>query len=89
MILYLLDIDARIVFANEGPSGVQVTTSDGRRFAGDILVGADGVHSFVRQEMWRLAKQEAPGYFSDNEIDRLLAPPPKPPPSCETCQQCY
>ncbi|KAK7751415.1 hypothetical protein SLS62_006671 [Diatrype stigma] len=62
---------ARIEYADEGPSGVHVTISDGRQFKGDILVGADGVHSFVRDQMWRIAKATAPGYFSDNEIDHI------------------
>ena len=36
--------------------GVEVTT-DGQAFNGDLLVGADGVYSAVRQEMWRLADE--------------------------------
>ncbi|RYP82345.1 hypothetical protein DL770_005604 [Monosporascus sp. CRB-9-2] len=62
---------ARIVSVSEDHQGVHVTTSDGRQFTGDILVGADGAHSFVRQEMWRLARLTAPGYFSDDEINNI------------------
>jgi 2-polyprenyl-6-methoxyphenol hydroxylase-like FAD-dependent oxidoreductase len=43
--------------------GVKVMTSDGDVFTGDILVGADGIHSTVRREMWRLADSAHPGYF--------------------------
>ena len=37
--------------------GVEVVTTDGQAFNGDLLVGADGVYSAVRQEMWRLADE--------------------------------
>ncbi len=77
MVLCLFLTDARIISVDEDYSGVHVTIRNGRKFTGDILVGADGVHSFVRHEMWRLAGQKAPGYFSDAEIDSLayLTPP--------------
>jgi 2-polyprenyl-6-methoxyphenol hydroxylase-like FAD-dependent oxidoreductase len=35
--------------------GVEVTTEDGFVCTGDILVGADGIHSRVRREMCRIA----------------------------------
>lgn len=48
-------------------SGVSVTTADGARYDGDLVVGADGVHSFVRSEMWRIADLEHPGLISKKE----------------------
>ncbi|KAL2874679.1 hypothetical protein SGCOL_010150 [Colletotrichum sp. CLE4] len=33
-------------------SGVAAHTRDGATYTGDILVGADGVHSIIREEMW-------------------------------------
>lgn len=60
--------------------GVKVSTSNGETIEGDILVGADGVHSKVRQEMVRLADKMAPGTFSASEEagmygdPRMLAP---------------
>ncbi|GJC91450.1 FAD binding domain-containing protein [Colletotrichum higginsianum] len=47
--------------------GVQVQTQDGCTYAGDFLIGADGVHSTIRKEMWRLANQMSPGIFSPDE----------------------
>lgn len=41
---------------------MQITTKDGATFTGDILVGADGVHSQTRAEMWRIADAEDPNY---------------------------
>ncbi|KAI1082434.1 FAD/NAD(P)-binding domain-containing protein [Whalleya microplaca] len=62
---------ARVASVDEFEDGVEVTTTDGRRFTGDILVGADGAHSMVRQEMWRLGREREPGYFTDNGIDQI------------------
>ncbi|KAK7698211.1 hypothetical protein SLS64_012781 [Diaporthe eres] len=44
-----------VVHVDMSPTGVLVTTEDGSSYSGDILVGGDGVHSKVRQEMWRIA----------------------------------
>lgn len=49
------------------PSRVKVVTGDGNSYYGDILVGADGVHSKVRNEMWRLADALEPGYIPASE----------------------
>lgn len=46
---------------------VLVTTEDGCTFRGDVLVGADGIHSTVRHEMWRLADLDSPGHFPVRE----------------------
>ena len=48
-------------------AGVSVTTADGTRYDGDLVVGADGVHSFVRSEMWRIADLEQPRLISKKE----------------------
>ncbi|KAF2014167.1 FAD binding domain-containing protein [Aaosphaeria arxii CBS 175.79] len=48
-------------------NGVRVTTRDGTIFTGEMLVGADGIHSIVRREMWRMADAERPGYFPIKE----------------------
>ncbi|KAE8151568.1 hypothetical protein BDV25DRAFT_171339 [Aspergillus avenaceus] len=48
-------------------SGVSVTTEDGTQYDGDLVVGADGVHSVVRSEMWRIADLQQPGLISQKE----------------------
>lgn len=52
---------------------VRVATSNGETIEGDILVGADGVHSHVRHEMVRLADGMAPGTFSSSEAAGMYA----------------
>ncbi|KAJ5108142.1 Monooxygenase FAD-binding [Penicillium angulare] len=42
------------------PNGVKVKTADGSVYEGDIVVGADGVHSRVLDEMQRLAEIDTP-----------------------------
>ncbi|KAH0846650.1 hypothetical protein AYO21_08051 [Fonsecaea monophora] len=51
--------------------GVAVTTTDNSVYRGDILVGADGIHSQVRNEMWRIANKSSPGWIPPDEHDRV------------------
>lgn len=60
-------VDKRVVEVKPLAAGVQVTTKDGSTYTGDILVGADGIHSTVRKEMWRLGDELSPGYFPKSD----------------------
>ncbi|EQB57848.1 FAD binding domain-containing protein [Colletotrichum gloeosporioides Cg-14] len=51
--------------------GVTVHTTDGSIYKGDIVIGADGIHSTVRSEMWRIGIKETPGYFPHDEQSRV------------------
>ncbi|KAK6224096.1 hypothetical protein LQW54_000243 [Pestalotiopsis sp. IQ-011] len=53
--------------------GVRVTTADGEEFTGSLIIGADGVHSKVRSEMFRLGHELQPGYFDPNEEENVPA----------------
>ncbi|KAG7433756.1 FAD-dependent monooxygenase andE [Fusarium oxysporum f. sp. raphani] len=57
----------KVVSVLELHNGIQVTTDKGRVFEGDILVGADGIYSTVRKEMWRIANETSPRYFPADE----------------------
>ncbi|KAF6831150.1 FAD binding domain-containing protein [Colletotrichum musicola] len=50
---------------------VTVRTQDGSMYAGDIVVGADGVHSKVREEMWRNALEAKSGIFEQGQVNGL------------------
>ena len=49
---------------------VVVSFADGSSYEGDIIVGADGIHSAVRKEMWRHANRATPGLIGFEEQDR-------------------
>lgn len=51
----------------EDSDGVKVFLDDGSVESGDIVVGADGVHSTVRNIMWEHANQRSPGTISNRE----------------------
>lgn len=55
---------ARLTTTN---SRVCIETALGISHEGDIVVGADGVHSFVRQEMWRLGNECRAGTFQPQD----------------------
>lgn len=40
-----------------GDEGVRLHTEDGQTHEVDIVIGADGTHSIIRSEMWRMAEQ--------------------------------
>jgi 2-polyprenyl-6-methoxyphenol hydroxylase-like FAD-dependent oxidoreductase len=66
---------------DETSDGVTVTLTDGGRWRGDLLVGADGIHSVVRSltfgpesEYLRFLGFHTAAYtFSDPDLHRLLA----------------
>ncbi|VUC26567.1 unnamed protein product [Clonostachys rosea] len=60
----------RVVSVDLTESGVTATTEDGKIYEADLVVGADGIHSTVRKEMWRNAPT---GYFPANEDARVPA----------------
>lgn len=60
----------RVKHVETNADGVKVTCTNGQTFAGDILVGADGIHSAVRSEMWRLAQEANSDVFPTDEGKR-------------------
>ncbi|KAJ0423015.1 hypothetical protein BJY00DRAFT_322161 [Aspergillus carlsbadensis] len=47
-----IHVNQRVARVQQGKDSVRVTTEDGTSYEGDLVVGADGVHSKVRAEMW-------------------------------------
>ena len=59
------------------PKGVYVYCNNGAFFEGDIVVGADGIHSIVRSEMWRQAAKTDPHAFEiKDKACEFHQPPP-------------
>jgi len=57
-------LDMRIVGLAQGTGGVRVTTETGQTFTGDVLVGADGIHSIVRTRFFGPNEPAYLGYRS-------------------------
>jgi 2-polyprenyl-6-methoxyphenol hydroxylase-like FAD-dependent oxidoreductase len=53
-------LNKNITSVEQSDSGVTVKCDDGTSYQGDILAGADGVRSKVREEMWCLAGSRFP-----------------------------
>ncbi len=45
-------LNARVAGFEQDANGVAVALADGRTFAGDVLIGADGIHSTVRAQLF-------------------------------------
>jgi 2-polyprenyl-6-methoxyphenol hydroxylase-like FAD-dependent oxidoreductase len=51
-------LNKRVSRVEQGHEGVTVYCRDGTSYKGDVVVGADGIHSVVREEMWRYMSAE-------------------------------
>lgn len=57
-------LDAEVVDVGQDERSAWAVTSDGRRFEGDVLIGADGIHSVVRAALFNPAPPRASGYVA-------------------------
>ncbi len=48
-------------------TGAKVVCSDGSEFNGDIVIGADGIHSWTRKEMQKIAEEMGPKGLIDDD----------------------
>ncbi|KAF4455187.1 hypothetical protein F53441_2425 [Fusarium austroafricanum] len=61
----------RVESVREVERGVEVRTAKGEVYRGDVLIGADGIWSTVRKEMWRIGNKKSPGYFPADEWSKV------------------
>jgi 2-polyprenyl-6-methoxyphenol hydroxylase-like FAD-dependent oxidoreductase len=59
----------RVVTVKNHPSHVSVITERGNTYTGTFVVGGDGIHSTVRQQMWDEAEKTDPTWFDKSEAN--------------------
>nr|QBA88952.1 hypothetical protein PM-122-9-1376 [Penicillium brasilianum] len=60
-------VNKKVMNVRLSGKGVSVVTEDGSAYDGDLVVGADGIHSRIRSEMWRLADENHPGLITSQD----------------------
>jgi 2-polyprenyl-6-methoxyphenol hydroxylase-like FAD-dependent oxidoreductase len=63
----------RISRVDHTAQGVTAWCEDGESYTGDIIAGADGVYSIVRQQMWNAADLGEPGLITVEEKQNMTA----------------
>ncbi|CRK26626.1 FAD-dependent monooxygenase ptmM like protein [Verticillium longisporum] len=64
-------VNKRVTSIELSSGAGSVTCADGTVFRGTLVVGADGVHSTVRDSMTSIANKFDPGYFDHTEASRV------------------
>lgn len=60
-------LEKKVVEINHEGDGVVVRCQDGSEFRGDLVIGADGIHSRARVEMQRFAEEMGPKGLMDRD----------------------
>ncbi|PGH18167.1 hypothetical protein AJ80_04554 [Polytolypa hystricis UAMH7299] len=66
-------VASKVVGISTDEFGISVETEIGTVYHGNLAVGADGVHSIARSEMWRVAAIQEPGLITDKEKSMICA----------------
>ena len=72
-------VNKQVESIDHSASGVKVQCKDGSVYDGDSVVGADGVYSKVRQEMWRFAEKTSPELVRSERNGQSFAGSPSGP----------
>lgn len=54
-------VNKKVKRVDQSDDGVVVHCEDGSEYTGSMIAGADGVHSTIREEMWRHMEQSKKG----------------------------
>lgn len=53
-------------------NGVRVHLADGSVEEGDMVIGADGVHSVVKEQIWKYAEKHEPGTIPESDKNAIF-----------------
>ncbi|WP_129782458.1 FAD-dependent monooxygenase [Peristeroidobacter soli] len=59
-----VQVSSKVAGFEQTNDGVQLSLADGRRYKADVLVGADGLHSVIRKQLFGASKAEFTGTIS-------------------------
>lgn len=68
-----IKLNKRVERIEHTDTGVRVILTDGSVEEGDIVIGADGVHSSVRTQMWDYAREFEPGTVPESDKSALFS----------------
>ncbi|KAH7078980.1 hypothetical protein BKA63DRAFT_255465 [Paraphoma chrysanthemicola] len=68
----MIRTSARVERIEQDDNGVKVWLTDGTFEEGDMVIGADGVHSLVRDLMWDYAEKTDPGSIPESDKKSLF-----------------
>jgi FAD dependent monooxygenase len=68
-----IKLNKRVESIQHHETGVRVLLTDGTVEEGDIVIGADGVHSSVRSQMWDYASQFEPNVVPESDKTVLFS----------------
>ena len=57
-------MNTRVASVEQNECSAWVTTTDGHRIEGDVIIGADGIHSLVREQVFKPTSPRDSGYAS-------------------------
>ncbi|MDA0272644.1 MAG: FAD-dependent monooxygenase [Proteobacteria bacterium] len=57
-------MNTRVAAVEQNETSAWVTTTDGDRIEGDVIIGADGIHSLVREQVFKPDSPRESGYAS-------------------------
>lgn len=63
----------KVVTIKNSPLDVTVTTNTGKSFSGDMLAGADGINSTIRQKMCEESQLVDPTWIDLSEINCMCS----------------
>lgn len=67
-------VNKKVINVVHNKDSVSVECADGSIYTGDIVIGADGIHSKIRKEMGRIAHDSNPGMMERDETSTLFPP---------------